>query len=363
MNDHNLLYFYGWWQLSVCLFAFIALLSIWFHIGKKLQDRGQVFLAFSILCWSVSGLITILSLQSLDTSQAQMIFDGSLSILSLLNSLFILLALPWFKYIPELIKPLIQSKFWIWIIGVPFVFSLLPTISKMYLAESPSLVSELDVYYSTFTLLFLGAVLWESFAKRHLKSLSYLSLICIMITFFAQVLKLNGNTQNLILFSAIFKSCLIMIFFALALSWVKEIAENVIPDFKLISLDLSKVNDSDGKWKHEIKLTGLPGEPRIFYVSKSNYELLELFVSKRISNDDWLEIKPKAGPINRSYDINDHNEIKRLLHSILDGLFGKGNWNKENHVNPLRHTLFELSPKRERKIRLRLLPERLSIKS
>lgn len=363
MNDQNLLYFYGWWQLSVCLFAFIALLSIWFHIGKKLKDRGQVFLAFSVLCWSISGLITILSLQSLGTSQAQMIFDGSLSILSMLNSLFILLALPWFKYIPEIIKPLIQSKLWIWIIGVPFLFSLLPTISKMYIAESPSLVSELDVYYSTFTLLFLGSVLWESFAKRQLKSLSYLSLFCIMITFLAQVLKLNDNTQNLILFSAIFKSCLIMIFFALALSWVKEIAENVIPDFKLLSLSLSKTRDAENKWNHVVQLAGLPGDPRIFNITKSNYELLELFVIRRISNEDWLEIKPKSSPINRSYEINDHNEIKRLLHSILDGAFGKENWNKENHEIPLRQALFELSPKRERKIRLRLLPESLSIKS
>ena len=363
MNDINLLYFYGWWQLSVCLFAFIALLSIWFHIGKKLKDRGQVFLAFSVLCWSISGLITILSLKNLSTSNDQMIFDGSLSILSLLNSLFILLALPWFKYIPELIKPLIQSKLWIWIIGVPFLFSLLPTISKMYLLESPSLVSELDVYYSTFTLVFLGAVLWESFAKRQLKSLSYLSLICITITFLAQILKLNGNTQNLILFSAIFKSCLIMIFFALALSWVKEIAENIIPDYKFLSLELSKIQSEDRKWSHQVNLIGLPGEGRLFNVSKSNYDLLELFVTKRISEEDWLEIKPKTNPLNRTYDISDHNEIKRLLHNMLDGIFGKGNWNKENHETPLKQALFELSPKRERKIRLKLLPERLSIRT
>jgi len=364
MQDLDLLYFYGWWQMSVCFFAFVALLSIWFHIGRKLKDRGQVYLAFSILCWSISGLITIIFLPNIETSQSQMIFEGSLSILSLLNSLLILLALPWFKYLPEFIKNLIHSKFWIWIIGLPFLFSLLPTISKIYMSHSPTLVSELDVYYSTFTLLFLGAVLWESFAKRKLKTLAYLSVICIMITFLAQVLKLNGNTQNLILFSAIFKSCLIMIFFALALSWVKEIAENVIPDYKFLSLSLNRKMDMDKKWNYNICLKGLPGEPRIFSISKSNFDLLELFASKRISKDDWLEIKPKSNPLkNLSYEINDHNEVKRLLHSMLDGIFGKGNWNKENHEAPLRHALFELSPKRERKIRLRLLPENLNIDS
>jgi len=59
-NLNEITLFYGWWQLTVCLFAFLALIAIWYHLGKKQNDFGQVLLACSILCWSVSGGMEIL---------------------------------------------------------------------------------------------------------------------------------------------------------------------------------------------------------------------------------------------------------------------------------------------------------------
>ena len=59
MINSELLSFYGWWQFVVCLFGFIALLRIWWHIGRKQKDFGQVWLALSILCWSFSGAFEI----------------------------------------------------------------------------------------------------------------------------------------------------------------------------------------------------------------------------------------------------------------------------------------------------------------
>ena len=252
LSDPQTLSLYGWWQLSVCLFAFVALLAIWWHIGRKQNDFGQVWLALSVLCWSFSGGIEVYfgkqlqrerqevttevnallegsaevisheivdlrdTYRKIKTDQTQSLFflDGSRSILSLFNSLFILLALPWFRYMPRRIEPIVKSRYWHFIVGLPFLFSLLPTLSKMI--SGRSLVSELDVYYAALTLGFLGAVLWESFAKRRLRVLAWLSLICILITFIAQLYKLTDRNINLTLFSAIFKTSLIMIFFALA---------------------------------------------------------------------------------------------------------------------------------------------------
>ena len=114
--------FYGWWQFSVCLFAFLALLSIWYHIGKRQDDFGQVWLALSILCWSVSGLIEIVPWENFSISLH--FKEGFKSICSLLNSLFILLALPWFRYLPKPFTHIIKSKFWPYIIGLPFAFPL-----------------------------------------------------------------------------------------------------------------------------------------------------------------------------------------------------------------------------------------------
>ena len=77
--------------------------------------------------------------------------------------------------------------------------------------------------------------------------------------------------------------------------------------------------------------------------------------------DDWLEIKPKNFDVSKDYDINDHNELKRLLEALLNGLFGKKNWTKDKHYEPLKTTLFEMSENRERKIRLRIPKENILI--
>lgn len=352
--------FYGWWQFGTCLFAFVALISIWWHIGKKRNDFGQVWLALSILCWSISGLVEVYFAKN--PTFDSVIIDGFRSVLSLFNSLFILLALPWFRYLPGFLENIIKSKFWIYIVGLPFLFSLLPTINKVVFGRA-DVVNELDVYYSVLTLIFLGCVLWYSFERRRLKSLAYLSLICILITLLAQFYKLTGSTINLTLFSAIFKTSLIMIFFALALSWVKELSENIIPDVKYLRISF-EVQKDHNKLQRTVVFYGMIGlnEHKI-NLSASPYELFLRFAQKRMdASDDWLEIKPKNHPQKEKlFDINDYNEVKRLLVVLLDGFFGKGNWTKDHHLTPLKKTLFELSEKRERKIRLLIPPENISL--
>ncbi len=355
--------FYGWWQFSVCLFAFLALLSIWYHIGKKQDDFGQVWLALSILCWSLSGLVEIINWESLGLGLH--FKEGFRSVFSLLNSLLILLALPWFRYLPKPFAPLIKSNFWPYIIGIPFVFALLPTLHKMFLARTASIISELDVYYALLTLFFLGFVLWESFVKRRLPLLGWLSIITVAITLLAQMYKLLDNNINLLLFSAIFKTSLIMLFFALALSWVKELTETIIPGPHLLKLRFSKKSGLENKDKFQVSLQGFSGnEDRIVQLTPALYKLFKCFAERRLSETDgWLEIKPKNFDVSKTYDINDHNELKRLLIALLDGLFGKQSWTKDKHYIPLKTTLFEMSEQRERKIRLLLPKENIIIEN
>ncbi|MEL6633040.1 MAG: hypothetical protein AAFQ83_16370 [Bacteroidota bacterium] len=353
--------FYGWWQFSVCLFAFIALLSIWWHIGKKQHDFGQVWLALSVLCWGISGAFEIyFTSRGLPSGY---VIDGWRSIWSLLNSLFILLALPWFRYLPDPIRPIIQSTYWRYIVGLPFLFSILPTLSRMVSNTGSEMIPELDVYYAIFTLGFLGYVLWESFIKRRLKALAFLSLVCILIVLIAQIYKFSGSNINLTLFSAIFKTSLIMIFFALALSWVKELAENVIPSSDHLHIQLQKKRLSSGKIEHLVFLKGFPGgEKREVKLTPALFELLFEFAHRRGSENEWLEIKPKNfSASNKTFDIKDHNQIKRLLCALLDGIFGAGNWTAEHHLNPLKTSLLEMSEKRDRKIRLKIPKENISL--
>lgn len=383
IGEAQLLLFYGTWQMSVCLFAFFALMAIWYHIGRRQGDRGQVWLALSVLCWSITGGIEIYYATQLTTTYQELIgalnseltalpiveqfnfrLEGWRSVLSLLNSLFILLALPWFRYIPKQLAAIISSKYWSYIVGLPFLFSLLPTLSKIFFVQQLSIVSELDVYYSILTLGFLGYVLWESFAKRRLLALAWLSVVCVLITFAAQVYKLTGSTINMNLFSAIFKTSLIMIFFALALSWVKELAENILPDPQQLFLQLTRQKNTADKWEQLVLLQGLPGkEKRVIALSPASFDLFYKFAERRVKGgEDWLEIKPKnAIRPSHAYDIRDHNEIKRLLQNFLDDIFGSGNWTRNQHLQPLKETLFELSEKRERKIRLRIPAENIKL--
>ena len=239
LTDPQLLSFYGWWQLAVCLFAFFALLAIWWHIGRKQKDIGQIWLALSVLCWSISGGLEVgyanqlmaegkvvtqeinkllntqqadvtalnTSYQNYKAMQEQQSFqlNGWRSILSLFNSLFILLALPWFRYMPARLESIIKSNYWRLLVGLLFLFSLLPTINKMVSGRTIAVISEMDVYYAILTLIFLGNVLWSSFSKRRLPVLAWLSLVCILITFIAQLYKLVGSHIDLTLFSAILK--------------------------------------------------------------------------------------------------------------------------------------------------------------
>jgi hypothetical protein len=374
--DFQLLFYFGMWQQVTCFFAFLGLMSIWYHIGRKKGDFGQVWLALSILCWSISGIVDSkyggamqyhLNCQpSLTDSnvfyESQLIqLNGWKSILSLCNSLFILLALPWFKYLPKVLEQVIKSKYWPIIVGIPFLFSLLSTIRKFYSNSSISLISELDVYYSILTLLVLGIVLWESFTKRRLVLLAVLSAVCILITFAAQVFKLtdDGNTQ--VLFSAIFKTALIMIFFALALSWVKDLTERIQIKSGNIFLKLSKIKNGRS-FNSMLAITGLTGQKsKEISLTNKNYELLKLFMDRKIGpSEGWLEIKPKSN--NRTgilYDINDHNEIKRLIHSILDGVYGRNLWSKTEHELPLKEAFLEMSSVKERMIRLAIPKENL----
>ena len=353
--------FYGWWQFVVCLFAFTALMAIWHHVGKKQKDYGPVWLALSVLCWAFSGLVELVFLN--DSATGLPYKEGLRSIFSLLNSLFILMALPWFKYLPKPFAPLIKSKFWPYIIGIPFAFALLPTLHKMFSGRTASAINELDVYYALLTLVFLGFVLWESFNKRRLPILGWLALLTILVTLLAQVYKLMDNTINLLLFSAIFKTSLIMLFFALALSWVKELTETVIPGPHQLKLIFVKDRKTGVKNNHSVTFKGFPGNgDRSVQLTPALHRLFKTFAEQKMgTSEGWLEIKPKNFDTKKSYDINDHNELKRLMEALLDGLFGKKNWTKDMHFTPLKNTLFEMSENRERKIRLLLPKENIYI--
>lgn len=319
-------------------------MTIWWHIGRKQNDFGQVWLALSILCWSFSGIGDIIySPLDLEDGKSLSQLDGWRSIFSLLNSLFILLALPWFRYIPEKIAPVIQSNYWRLIVSLPFLFCLFPTIRKLFIEDKSIIfISEPDVNYAIFTLVFLGYVLWESFSKRRLKGLAYLSIFSIILTVIAQLYKLTDYANESLLFSAIFKTNLIMIFFALALSWVKELSEvkQIISNQIFLRIDTSQLQ----KNKATIWIKGINNQQfEKIILTRKKHELLYKFAYLKKTNptNHSLSIKPQSEKRpSKTYDILEHNEYIRIVESLLDATYGKGNWEKVLHEKPLINALF-----------------------
>lgn len=362
--------FFGFWQLTIGLFAFIALLSIWHQITKdqhkNKKDYGLMWLSLAILAWAVSGIVDILyARQILDQSTNQVShFEGTKSILSMINSAFILLALPCFKHCPPILRNLVQSDSWRFIVVITLVFSTLLTIMMMTGILIPSKIEfiySVDFIYAIFTLIFLGMILWSSFAIRGLKILAFLSVTSIGLTLIAQLLKLDDNVFWQIFFSCTFKTVLIMLFFALALSWIKELSTTYLPKPFEMYLVFSKQKTNGNKFDHKIILTVPPSiQTQQINLTEKPYNLLQKFAEKKIQGENnWLEMRPKSRK-DGLYDINDYNEINRILEPILNSTFDGKNWSSEDR-NQLKQAIFDYH--QNRKIQLRIDPKNITLEN
>ncbi len=373
MAESYLLYkFFGYWQIVVCTFAFIALFAIHRRTTKnqerRQRDNGLLWLSLAILTWSFSGLIDVNYAHALTLTDPvpQTSYQGLRSIFSIVNSAFILLALPQFKHIPRPIQYLIKSDGWRLTVGVSFALSAIMTL-MMYLdliiPSQPNFIYFIDLLYAIFTLSFLGIILWSSFAKRGLKILAYLSALSILFTLIAQFQKLDEEIFWSIFFNCIFKTILIVLFFALALSWVEELAKKFIPEPTDLHLIMLKKKTPPGRY-HHLGILSIPPYINMHQInlSEATYHLLATFASKRKNSgpsEGWLEIQPKSSTSNK-YDIKDHKQISRLVDAIFESII-----NHDQSKDPiltkldLRQALFDQN--RQRKIRLRIAPENIDL--
>lgn len=367
----ELFLFSGFWQIGFCLFAFAAMLAIWHHITRRTalrqRDPGMVWLAISVLVWVFAGWVDVVQgqqIQSGQTTNSPLTFDGLRSMLSILNSAFILLALPRFRHTPRLVRPIVQSDSWRWLVIISLIFALVLTLLMLggwIIPLKYTFIYTIDLLYAVFTLFFLGLILWTSFAKRGLPVLAILSVLTIGFTLMAQILKLSDPLFNKVLFNCIFKSVLIMLFFSLALSWVEELSKGQSyyrVDTHALLLFSRKVGI---KMEYVAVLTIPPfwQQARINLTEK-NYQLLHRFAERRKdepTEDGWLEIRPKSGGT-KTFDIKDYNELNRLLENLLQG----NPITPESEEDPkklLKDRLFEYG--QQRRIRLRIPPNQITL--
>ncbi len=368
--------FYGWWQIVVGLFAFVALLSIWQHITKDQEqgqkDYGLLWLCFAVLAWALTGVVDIAYAGALNTSaldaKEQVFYKGLRSILSMSNSALILLALPCFKHIPKVIYHIIKSQVWRFVVITTFTFSSLLTalmFLEIIVPAKPAFIATVDLIYAIFTLVFLGLILWASFENRGLKAMAYLTASCIAFTLVAQVLKIYPSDFWRLCFDCIFKTILIMLFFALALSWVQELAKDLLAKPEEMHIVFLQKKNMQGKFEFSTILTVPPmiQTQQVFFTEKP-FELFLKFAQKSITapseKEAWLEIQPKSVKTGQ-YDIKDYNQINRILDNILNETKGPNNWNIEEDRHRLKQALFAYQ--KNRKVKLRVASENITMKA
>ncbi|MBX2874279.1 MAG: hypothetical protein KTR30_19320 [Saprospiraceae bacterium] len=365
--------FYGYWQIAICSFAFLALFSIWQHITKGndqgQRDLGLFWLSVAILVWALSGALEVyyaagLADPNFDSTQ----YEGLKSMLSIFNSAFILLALPRFRHVPKVIRPVVRSESWRWLVISTFGFSIVLTLlmlSGVIIPKRITLISSVDLIYAIFTLFFLGLTLWASFERRGLTILAYLAGISIAFTLAAQVLKLGDSDFLKILLNTTFKTILIVLFFALALSWVEELGKSArsILSTRNLAIQFSTGRNHQNRREYivHLQLPEAQDWERIYFTAKP-FLLLHRFAEKRKTegiDGGWLEIQPKTA-VKKDYDIKDYNEIGRILDTICSHM-SKSDSLPTISKGDLKEILFEYG--KSRRIRLRVQAEHIELTS
>lgn len=361
--------FYGYWQIVICSFAFLALFSIWQHITKGndqgQRDLGLFWLSVAILVWALSGVLEVYYAEGLaDANFDSTQYEGLKSMLSIFNSAFILLALPRFRHVPKLIRPVVRSESWRWLVISTFGFSVVLTLlmlSGVIIPKRITLISSVDLIYAIFTLFFLGLTLWASFDRRGLTILAYLAVTSIAFTLAAQILKLGDSDFLKILLSTTFKTILIVLFFALALSWVEELGKSARRLGRNLAIQFSTGRNHQNRREYiaHLQLPEAADWQKIYFTEKP-FLLLHRFAEKRKAEGaegGWLEIQPKTA-VKKDYDIKDYNEIGRILDTICLSI-SKSDTHPSLSKNDLKEIFFEYG--KSRRIRLRVQAEYIEL--
>ena len=245
-------------QIFISLLGGILLLAIWYNIRKRFRkileeddnqkrvDKGLLYLSLAMFVWVFSGIWTYLSLAA-DISPP-LIEQVVRNLFSTLNNLFFLLALFYFYYAPSFLyknEKNVQRL----IYGI-LIISALSIVLFQYFGEAPNasgiIISFLpDLLLSAFLSAILMVSFYQTFVKRGLRLIAFISVIVILLMFLSQLPEVfaaldNRFLNNLVRIVA--KTSLIAIFLVLATSWVIQLANTpVASEMRIQFIDWSMV--------------------------------------------------------------------------------------------------------------------------
>ncbi len=350
--------FYILSHIFISFIGGILLLALWFQIRKQFKqileeneqekrvDKGLLYLSLAMFVWVASGIWAYLgnSIPFKDNS----IFQLGIHLLSLLNNLFLLLALFYFYYAPKFIY---NNKKNIKIIIVLITFTSIITIILSYFNISNSSTNLLiegvpDLLVTAFLCYLLAVSFYRTFVHRGLKVVGYVSLLIIILVFISQIsgvfLDFGTDFSNNFL-KIIAKTSLIAIFLVLATSWVIRLANMPKPNEMVIQfLDWGLV-------KISIPTKGIFNQTIDFKSKTTQYKnLLKFAVRRKLS-----ENKQQSIQVGLAGEIKNQTYLTRIIDNINSILQLK----KDKQLE--RSDLFTFIG--EGKYRLRIIPENIII--
>ncbi len=237
MHPHQ---FYLITELLISLIGGFLLLSIWLVVQDKFKqkltseiavkrfDNGLLYLGLSVFVWSLSSLLTLV-FNNFNTSGWIILISQNM--FSILNSLFLILALYYFDNSPEYLYNNKKStrRILFFFIGLSFISLML----ALFFGET---INTYGIRFNTIPDVVLSGILtwflilsfYRTFHNRKMKSVSVIAVLSIIILFITQlpyVFNFESYLFSIDLAKLIAKTTLIFVFLVLGTSWVLELSQ------------------------------------------------------------------------------------------------------------------------------------------
>lgn len=336
MINHQLFY-----QFAEFLFSFIGgflLWSIWltiqnkfkqklaFEITVKRLDKGLLFISLSIFVWSLSALLGIVYHYFHVDNWFKLI---SMNMFSILNSLFLILALYYLDNSPSYLYN--NKKSTIRIISFFVVLSITSLIIALTFGETIKsygirLNTIPDLILSTVLSWFLIVALFRTFINREMHSVAYISVVSIAVLLVSQLplvfdLGIHIFYINLIKLTA--KITLIYVFLVLGTSWVLELSQ--LPEAKSMKIVFTDWN----KITLTIPTKNIINQEVCFGKKTTQFNnLLKFAIRRKFAPDDNMCIEVYNGGeiLSQTYLTRIIDNINQILNLELDNKLNRNDF-------------------------------------
>lgn len=336
----------------------ILLLAIYSNIRKRFRqileeddsqkrvDSGLLYLSLAMFVWVVSGIWAYVANRFLFSDT--LIYQAGINILSIINNLFLLLALFYFYHAPRFIYN--NTKNVKTIIGIIILVTLITLVmSSMYgnnIHNGIKLNAIPDLILTGFLCVLLLISFYKTFMHRGLKLVAVISVVVIILTFISQlpeVFLMWTNDFATHLIKIIAKTSLICLFLVLATSWVIQLANTPKPneirikflDWSLIQLSIPSKNIQNAQVDFGSKATQYKN-------------LLKFAIRRKYGN-----VADQSMLVNVGGEIKNQTYLTRIIENINEIL------QLENEQQLERKDIFTFLG--EGKYRLRMISENITI--